>query len=280
MADRVLEGKVAMMTGAARGMGRVMSLALAQAGAKVAMVDIDEDVLSAARADIEAAGGQGCAIDLPCDVTSAEAARAALDSVLSRFGRLDMLVNDAVVGPERIGGNFFTDPPKFWELDDALWRQMLDVNVFGPQLMARTVVPAMLDAGRGRIVNVTTSLNTMYRPGAGAYGPSKAALEAHTRIMAHDLEGTGVSVNILIPGGPVNTRMIPEASGVDRTALIQPEVMREPIVWLCSDDAEGVNGLRFIALRWDPSLEREARIERASAPVAWPQLGAQSVQPE
>ena len=280
MADRVLEGKVVMMTGAARGMGRVMSLALAQAGAKVAMIDIDKDVLSAARSDVEAAGGQGCAIDLPCDVTSAEAARAALDSVLSRFGRLDMLVNDAVVGPERIGGNFFTDPPKFWELDDALWRQMLDVNVFGPQLMARTVVPAMLDAGRGRIVNVTTSLNTMYRPGAGAYGPSKAALEAHTRIMAHDLEGTGVSVNILIPGGPVNTRMIPEASGVDRTALIQPEVMREPIVWLCSDDAEGVNGLRFIALRWDPSLEREARIERASAPVAWPQLGAQSVQPE
>ena len=280
MADRVLEGKVAMMTGAARGMGRVMSLALAQAGAKVAMIDIDKDVLSAARSDVEAAGGQGCAIDLPCDVTSAEAARAALDSVLSRFGRLDMLVNDAVVGPERIRGNFFTDPPKFWELDDALWRQMLDVNVFGPQLMARTAVPAMLDAGRGRIVNVTTSLNTMYRPGAGAYGPSKAALEAHTRIMAHDLEGTGVSVNILIPGGPVNTRMIPEESGVDRTALIQPEVMREPIVWLCSDDAEGVSGLRFIALRWDPSLEREARIERASAPVAWPQLGAQSVQPE
>ncbi len=280
MADRVLEGKVVMMTGAARGMGRMMSLALAEAGAKVAMIDIDEDVLAAARADVEAAGGQGCAVDLPCDVTIAEAARAALDSVLSRFGRLDVLVNDAVVGPERIGDHFFTDPPKFWELDDALWRKMLDVNVFGPQLMARTVVPTMLEAGHGRIVNVTTSLNTMYRAGAGAYGPSKAALEAHTRIMAHDLEGTGVSVNILIPGGPVNTRMIPEASGVDRTALIQPEVMREPIVWLCSDDAEGISGLRFIALRWDPDLDREARIEQASAPVAWPQLGTQSVQPD
>ena len=280
MADRVLEGKVVMMTGAARGMGRTMSRALAQAGAKVAMIDIDEDVLAAARVDVEAAGGQGCAIDLLCDGTSADAARAALDSVLSRFGRLDVLVNDAVVGPERIGGNFFTDPPRFWELDDALWRQMLDVNIFGPQLMARTVVPVMLEAGHGRIVNVTTSLNTMYRPGAGAYGPSKAALEAHTRIMAHDLEGTGVSVNILIPGGPVNTRMIPETSGIARAALIQPEVMCDPIVWLCSEDAEGINGLRFIALRWDSSLDRALRIERASAPVAWPQLGAQSVQPE
>ncbi len=280
MADRVLDGKVVMMTGAGRGMGRAMSVALAAAGAKVAMIDIDADVLAAARTEAEKAGGQGAALDLICDVTSAEAARGALDGVLSRYGRLDALVNDAVVGPERIGDHFFTDRTKFWELDDALWREMLDVNVFGPQLMARTAVPAMLETGNGRIVNITTSLNTMYRPGAGAYGPSKAALEAHTRIMAHDLEGTGVTANVLIPGGPVNTRMIPEASGVERTKLIQPSVMCAPIVWLCSDDSAGVNGMRFIALRWDPSLDRGARIAAAGAPVAWPQLGAQSVQPE
>ena len=268
-----------MMTGAGRGMGRMMSIALAEAGAKVAMIDIDQDVLKAARADVEAAGGQGCAMELSFDVTSADAAAAALETVLSRFGRLDGLVNDAVVGPERIGGHFFTEPPNFWELDDGLFRRMLEVNVFGPQLMARTVTPTLLAAGRGRIINVTTSLNTMYRPGCGAYGPTKAALEAHTRIMAHDLEGTGVSVNILIPGGPVNTRMIPENSGLERAALIQPEIMRAPIVWLCSDDADGISGLRFIARQWDTSLDREARIQAASGPVAWPQLGAQSVQP-
>ena len=280
MADRVLEGKVVLMTGAGRGMGREMSLALAEAGAKVAMIDIDGDVLSAAARDTEAAGGQGCALPIVCDVTDADRAAAARDEILGRFGRLDMLVNDAVVGPERIGDHFFHDPPKFWELEDPLWRQMLEVNVYGPQLMARTVAPTMLEAGRGRIVNVTTSLNTMYRAGAGAYGPSKAALEAHTHIMAHDLEGTGVTANVLIPGGPVNTRMIPVASGVDRGELIQPTVMREPVVWLCSDDSDGVNGMRFIALRWDPSLPREERIEAAGAPVAWTQLGAQSVQPD
>ena len=203
-------------------MGREMSLALAEAGAKVAMIDIDEDVLMAAARDAEAAGGQGCALPIVCDVTDADRAAATRDEILDRFGRLDMLVNDAVVGPERIGDNFFHDPPKFWELGDALWRQMLEVNVYGPQLMARTVVPTMLEAGRGRIVNVTTSLNTMYRAGAGCYGPSKAALEAHTHIMAHDLDGTGVTANVLIPGGPVNTRMIPVASGVDRAELIQP----------------------------------------------------------
>ncbi len=280
MTDRVLEGKAVLMTGAGRGMGREMSLALAEAGAKVAMIDIDEDVLTAAARDVEAAGGQGSALPIVCDVTAADAAQAALETVLGRFGRLDMLVNDAVVGPERIGDDFFHDPPKFWELDDALWRRMLDVNVYGPQLMARIAVPAMLEAGRGRVVNVTTSLNTMYRAGAGAYGPSKAALEAHTHIMAHDLEGTGVTANVLIPGGPVNTRMIPTASGVDREALIQPTVMRAPIVWLCSDDSDGVSGMRFIALRWDPSLPREDRIAAAGAPVAWTQLGAQSVQPD
>ena len=280
MADRVLEGKVVLMTGAGRGMGREMSLALAEAGARVAMIDIDEDVLTAAARDAEAAGGQGCALPIVCDVTDADRAAATLDEILSRFGRLDMLVNDAVVGPERIGDHFFHDPPKFWQLEDALWRQMLEVNVYGPQLMARTVVPTMIEAGRGRIVNVTTSLNTMYRAGAGAYGPSKAALEAHTHIMAHDLDGTGVTANVLIPGGPVNTRMIPEASGVDRAQLIQPQVMRDPIVWLCSDDSDGVSGMRFIALRWDASLSREERIAAAGAPVAWTQLGAQSVQPD
>ena len=280
MADRVLEGKAVLMTGAGRGMGREMSLALAEAGARVAMIDIDEDVLTAAARDVEKAGGQGSALPVVCDVTEEEAAAGALDQMLRRFGRIDMLVNDAVVGPERIGDNFFHDPPRFWELDDGLWRRMLDVNVYGPQLMARIAVPAMLEAGRGRIVNVTTSLNTMYRAGAGAYGPTKAALEAHTRIMAQDLEGTGVTANVLIPGGPVNTRMIPAASGVDRDALIQPGVMRAPVVWLCSDDSDGVSGMRFIALRWDPALPRAARIQAAGAPVAWPQLGAQSVQPD
>ena len=166
MADRVLEGKVVLMTGAGRGMGREMSLALAEAGARVAMIDIDEDVLMAAARDAEAAGGQGCTLPILCDVTDADRAAAARDEIMGRFGRLDVLVNDAVVGPERIGDHFFHAPPKFWELGDDLWRQMLDVNVYGPQLMARTVVPAHDLGGAGLKCGsstVTTSLNTMYR---------------------------------------------------------------------------------------------------------------------
>ena len=280
MAESNLDGKVVMMTGAGRGMGREMSIGLAAAGAKVAMIDIDEDVLNEAAAAAESAGGQGAALPLVADVTSADNAGSAVQSVLDRFGRLDVLVNDAVVGPERIGTNFVAEKTKFWDLDDGLWRQMLSVNVFGPQLMARTVVPHMLARGWGRIVNITTSLDTMYLAGAGCYGPSKAALEAHTRIMAQDLEDTGVSANILIPGGPVNTRMIPEASGIPRDKLIQPEIMVRPITWLCSGESDGVNGMRFIAALWDPELDLDARIEQAGAPVAWSQIESRAIHPD
>ncbi len=280
MTEDNLDGKVVMMTGAGRGMGRRMSIGLAAAGAKVAMIDIDEDVLREAAAAAEDAGGQGAALPLVADVTSADNAATAVQSVLDRYGRIDVLVNDAVVGPERIGPHFFTEKTKFWDLDDGLWRQMLSVNVFGPQLMAKTVVPHMLERGWGRIVNITTSLDTMYLAGAGAYGPSKAALEAHTRIMAHDLADSGVGANILIPGGPVNTRMIPEASGIPRDKLIQPEIMVRPMVWLASDDSDGINGMRFIAALWDPELAREARIDKAGAPVAWPQLESRAIIPD
>jgi len=280
MAETTLDGKVVMMTGAGRGMGREMSIGLAGAGAKVAMIDIDADVLNEAASLVENAGGQGAALPMVADVTSADNAATAVQKVLDRFGRIDVLVNDAVVGPERIGPNFFTDRTKFWDLDDGLWRQMLNVNIFGPQLMARTVVPHMLEQGWGRIVNITTSLDTMYLAGAGAYGPTKAALEAHTRIMAHDLEDTGVGVNVLIPGGPVNTRMIPEASGIPRENLIQPDVMVRPIIWLTSNDSDGVSGMRFIAALWDPKLDREARMEQAGAPLAWSQIESRSIYPD
>lgn len=119
----------------------------------------------------------------------------------------------------------------------------------------------------------------MYRSGVGAYGPTKAALEAMTRIMAQDLEGSGVSTNVLVPGGPVNTRMIDPSNEIPRDKLIQPEVMVRPIVWLASDDSNGVNATRFIAAHWDEGLPRAARIAKAGAPVAWTQLGAQAIQP-
>ena len=280
MTDGVLEGKVVMMTGAAQGMGREMSLGIAAAGGKVVLVDIDEVLLQATAADVESAGGQGAALPVVCDVSSQSAAQQAFGQAVDRYGRVDVLVNDAVIGPENIGTGFMENPRKFWELDDDLWNAQLRVNIYGPQLMAKTVVGQMIDNGWGRIINVTTSLDTMYRHGLGAYGPTKAALEAHTVIMAHDLEGTGVTANVLIPGGPVATRMFPDDAGVEIDKLIRPTVMVEPIVWLCSHEADGVNAMRFRAALWKDGLDRDALIERTGAPAAWTQLGAQAIYPD
>lgn len=279
MTDRPLEGRTALITGAGRGLGKAMAEGLAARGANIALIDLEEDVLSAAVADVEAAGGQGCAIGIACDVTDAERAQAAIDRSTEAFGGFDILINDAAMGPQFFTGNFVEHSPKFWEIDPELWHRVLTVNAFGPQLMSSVAAPHLVERGWGRIINVTTSLDTMYLRGCGAYGPSKAALEANTRIMAQDLNGTGVTANILIPGGPANTRMIPEETGFDREELVQPEAMRAPVCWLCSDDADGVSNMRFIAAMWDEALPRDERIAQAGAPTAWAQIGSVAQRP-
>lgn len=279
MTDRPLEGRTAIITGAGRGLGKAMAEGLAAQGAKISLIDLEEDVLSAAVTDVEAAGGQGCALAVPADVTDADRARTAINRTIDAFGGFDILINDAAMGPQFFTDNFVTHTPKFWEHDTDLWHRVLTVNAYGPQLMATVAAPHLVERGWGRIINVTTSLDTMYLRGCGAYGPSKAALEANTRVMAQDLDGTGVTANVLIPGGPANTRMIPEATGFDREELVQPETMQAPVCWLCSTDADDVTNIRFIAAMWDEDLPREERIATAGAPTAWTQIGSVAKRP-
>jgi NAD(P)-dependent dehydrogenase (short-subunit alcohol dehydrogenase family) len=278
MADRQLEGKTALITGAGRGLGREMAEALATAGAKVALLDVDRDVLADAAKAVEAAGGQGCALAIQSDVTDKMKATAAIEEVMGKFGGLDILINDAAMGPQYFAGGDGKGP-KFWEIDPELWLRVITVNSYGPQLMASVAVPHLIERGWGRVINVTTSLDTMYRRGSGAYGPSKAALEANTHIMAEDLEGTGVTANVLIPGGAANTRMIADHIVPDRASLVQPHVMRAPAVWLSSAASDGINGRRLIAALWDEDLPLDQRIEQAGAPVAWSQLPSRAIRP-
>ncbi len=275
-----LDGKVVVMTGAGRGLGRAMALGMSAAGASLTLLDLDEGVLQSVRAEVERTAGQGGTLALRTDVTDRGETEQALARTLERYGRIDTLVNDAALGPQIFGERFMTEPPRFWECDLDLWQRALAVNAYGTHLMASLAAPHMIDRGVGRIINVTTSLGTMYLKGSGAYGPSKAALEANTLIMAQDLEGTGVTANALVPGGPANTRMIPEASGFERDRLIQPETMVPPAVWLASDESEAVNGQRFLAALWDPTADVEANIAAAGAPLAWQQLGAQAIYPD
>jgi len=274
----ILTGKAVIVTGAAMGIGRCFAQGLARSGAAVVLVDVAQEALAEAARELENSGAQ--VLSAAVDISQPQEVLALEKLVRQRFGGADVLVNNAAIGPEKNSPHYLVDKPKFWTTADELWLAMLRVNVFGAQLMSRTFVHGMLGRGWGRIINITTSLDTMYRPGIGAYGPCKAALEALTRIMTQDLEGSGVTANVLVPGGPVNTRMVPQESGLAAADLIQPEQMLSPLLWLCSQEANQVTGIRIVAQKWHEDLPSEARLAAASAPVAWPQLGAQSVFPE
>jgi NAD(P)-dependent dehydrogenase (short-subunit alcohol dehydrogenase family) len=165
-----------------------------------------------------------------------------------RFGVIDILVNNAGVGQATIRSDNRQHPIKFWEVTPELWKLFVAVHTNAPMALSRALVHDMMRQKWGRIVNITTSLGTMIREGSPTYGPSKAALEAFSAIMAKDLAGTGVTVNVLVPGGVTNTGMVPPEAGYDRAEMIQPAVMAPPLNWLVSDAAGGVTGRRFLAV--------------------------------
>ena len=159
------------------------------------------------------------------------------------------------------------------------WNRVVAVNLSGAFFMARAVVGHMLAQGWGRIIGVTTSMDTMWRKGGTPYGPSKAGHEALVAAMAQELEGSGVTANVLVPGGATYTNMTASTMGDARDKLIQPEVMQAPVVWLASEASNGFNGQRIIAYFWDERVPLEERLQKASAPAAWPQLGRQAIFP-
>jgi len=244
-----LAGRVAIVTGGGRGLGRAMTLGLAHAGAAV--------VATAARegSEIERvaaeAGAPGHVLPILADVTKEEDCQRVVAATLDRFGRLDVLVNNAGRGMKYVSEQFMTEPTRFWQVAPETWRLVIDTNVVGPFLMARAAAPRMLVAGWGRIVNVSINAETMRRRGFSPYGPSKAALESATIIWAQDLAGSGVTVNALLPGGAALTGMIP-ASYPDhlRAKLLDPAIMAPPLLWLASARSDGVTGRRFIATQW------------------------------
>ena len=249
-----LAGKVAIVTGGGRGLGRAMVLGLAGAGAQVVATAARE----AAEIEAVAAEAPGTVLPMLADVADEAACRATVAAALDRFGRIDILVNNAGRGMRYVSEDFLSRPTRFWEVAPETWRMVIDANVNGPFLMARAAAPAMIAAGWGRIVNVSMNRETMRRKGFSPYGPSKAALEAETAIWAQDLEGTGVTVNALLPGGATLTGMIPD--GVDpaiKAKLLAPGVIVEPLLWLLSPAADRVTGRRIVASGWSPGSASE-----------------------
>ena len=258
------------MTGAGSdiGLGRNMVDAFVRAGARVAMMDIDEKSLDATLTEVRELAGKDAAIPIVGDISKPEDGERAVKQTIDELGGLDILVNNAGTTGVRAGAK---RDARAWEITPEAWFRVISVNVNGAFHMARAAVPQMVAHGWGRVIGVTTSLDTMLRAGGAPYGPSKAAHEAFVAILAEELGGTGVTANVLVPGGATATNL--GGPGRDPTGRLKPDIMQAPAVWLASSASDGFNGHRLVAYYWDENLPIERRLERAGAPAGWPQLG-------
>ena len=232
MADVDFSGKVAVVTGASRGIGRVIALGLAKRGAAVVgtarRLDSSRGVggtLNETFAMIEAAGGTGLAV--PGSITNAAGVRSLISQAQDAFGRVDVLVNNAGVHP----GVSVT------EMTDGQWDDMIAVNLTAPFLLIREVVPVMKAQGSGNILNVSSGAGSRSpRADNTGYGATKAALDRMSFNLAHELEGDGIAVNAWLPG----------ILATDMNAGRQPgepvELAEESVMWLLAQTASSFTG--------------------------------------
>jgi 3-oxoacyl-[acyl-carrier protein] reductase len=261
------QSKVALVTGAGRGLGRTMALGLSRAGFRVAITAARN------RAELEAVAREaprGQVYPVISDASRESDCAALVREVQEQLGQVDVLVNNAGRGMRYVSEQFMVEPTRFWETDPETWQMVIDTNVNGPFFLARAVTPGMISRGWGRIINISMNHETMRRVGFSPYGPSKAALESETIIWAQDLEGTGVTVNALLPGGASLTGMIPDdVPPALRQKLLMPEVMVPPLLWLVSPDSDGMTGRRLVATRWRPDLGGREAAEAATDLAGW-----------
>ncbi len=194
---QALAGKVALITGGGRGIGRAIAVAFAGAGAAVVCAARTRSEIEAVAAEIEAAGGQALAVRT--DVADLASAQKAVDETAARFGGLDILVINAGVSPGR---------SEVAESDPASWNQTIAINLTGAYYCARAAIPHLKARGGGKIITIGSGMGRRGAPGSSAYSVSKAGLWMLTRVLGQELRDDNISVNELIPG-PVNTAMMP-----------------------------------------------------------------------
>jgi NAD(P)-dependent dehydrogenase (short-subunit alcohol dehydrogenase family) len=244
----VLEGVRALVTGGTSGLGFAMSQALAGAGARVVLTGRAEQRVQDAATKIARVTG------LVMDVRDEQSVSVGVDRALAVLGGIDVLVNNAGIGMRTVNPDFMTKPVGFWQVSPDGFRDLLATNVLGYFLVARAVVPHMLEAGRGKIVNISVNEATMRRRGFTPYGPSRAATDALSHIMAADLAGTGIDVNLLLPGGATRTGMTPDSAPEDvRATWLDPAIMGPPICWLASPASDGITDQRIVATDFSSS---------------------------
>jgi NAD(P)-dependent dehydrogenase (short-subunit alcohol dehydrogenase family) len=270
-----LTGRVVLVTGAAGGIGQALCRAFAAAGLRVGVCDIDSGGADYVAGEF----GPDQAVAVEGDVADPASCEQMVAAVVSRFGALHALVNNAGLGMGIIRQDHMTNPVLLEEVSAEVWHRVMDTNLGGAFHMTKAAMPHFRAARSGRIINVTTSFFTMLRQGFYPYGVAKAGLEAWTASLAAELNGSGITVNVVVPGGPTDTQMVPPESGYDRAALIRPAQMAPPMLYLFGDSAAGVTGRRFVAAHWDPELPGDQAAYHAGAPAGWPDLARNPVWP-
>jgi NAD(P)-dependent dehydrogenase (short-subunit alcohol dehydrogenase family) len=273
MSAGALEGKVVLVTGGSRGLGREMAIGFAAAGAAgitITAVSASDEHQAEIEAElnetlgaIEQAGGKGIA--LIGNVADEADCQRVVAGTIEAFGALHVLVNNAgMAGRYAHGGD---GDLKLYELDPKGLREMIETNVLGPYLMGWAASRPMLEAGWGRIINISKRTDSMHRKALTPYGPSKAALEAATIAWAESMFDTGVTVNTLSPGGLVNTKF---AWGDIRGRGLDPTIIVPMAVWLASPSSDGITGCRYAADFWDDTLSPDEAAERCREQAIFP----------
>jgi NAD(P)-dependent dehydrogenase (short-subunit alcohol dehydrogenase family) len=230
----MLEGKVAMITGASQGLGRALALAFAREGARVAINSRSEETIRPVAEKAESLGAEVLA--LAADVSRSAEGERLVSAAAERFGRIDVLVNNAgVLGPR----------VPIEEYPEDEWRTVIDANLTGPFLVTKAAMPHMPEGGS--IINVVSGVSVEGRAGWGAYSVSKFGMEGLTQILAAELEERGIRANAVDPGGMRTSMRAAAYPEEDPLTRITPEENTDIFLYLASDESRGVTGQRFKA---------------------------------
>jgi len=230
----MLEGKVAMITGASQGLGRALALAFAREGAQVVINARSEESICPVAEEAGSLGAEVLA--LAADVSRSADVERLVGAAMERFGHVDVLVNNAgVLGPR----------VPIEEYPEDEWRRVIDANLTGPFLVTKAAIPHMPDGGS--IVNVVSGVSVEGRARWGAYSVSKFGVEGLTKILAAELEERGIRANAVDPGGMRTEMRAAAYPEEDPLTRITPEENTDIFLYLASDDSRGVTGQRFRA---------------------------------
>jgi 3-oxoacyl-[acyl-carrier protein] reductase len=234
-----LEGQVAIVTGASHGLGRAIALALAEEGAALVLVSRDAQALNAVATIIDNIGRD--VLIVPGDVRDPVSVKQVIDQTLTECERIDVLVNSAGVALRR----------PFAEIDAAAWDEVHATLLKGTFLMTQAVLPSMIAAKRGNIINLHAPLDKIAVPGFAAYTAAKYGVEGLTKTLAKELRRYGINVNGVHPGGFADTAMVRAAVPELKQGLLDPAVITPAVVALATQPPRGLTGETIDALAWN-----------------------------